>query len=89
MEDTHMTDPGKIEKLLFILAIATAWSYKTGEFFTRKIPITIKKHGRKAKSVFRVGLDLLRQALFKGDNTLLKDLSLLRYLLEKKEIYAM
>lgn len=31
MEDTHMTEGSKIEKLVFILAIAFCWAYKTGE----------------------------------------------------------
>ena len=61
MEDTHMIQPGKIEKLLFVLAIAVCWAYKTGELQVRKVPIMIKKHGRKAKSVFRVGLNLIRR----------------------------
>jgi len=30
MEDTHMTAPEKIEKLLFVLAIAFCWSYRLG-----------------------------------------------------------
>ena len=30
MEDTHMTAPEKIEKLLLVLAIAFCWSYKLG-----------------------------------------------------------
>jgi hypothetical protein len=29
LEDTHMTDPRKIEKLMFILAIGVCWAYKT------------------------------------------------------------
>lgn len=82
MEDTHMTDPAKIEKLLFILTIAVAWAYKTGELQARKVPIVIKKHGRKAKSLFRLGLDLIRQALFRADPAVLQKLSLIPYLRE-------
>lgn len=81
MEDTHMTDPAKIEKLLFILTIAMAWAYKTGELYARKIPIAIKKHGRKAKSIFRSGLDLLRNALFRWGETILEEFSLVPYLM--------
>ena len=60
MEETHMIDPVKIEKLMFILAIAVCWAYKIGELQARKMPITVKKHGRKIKSIFRLGLDLIR-----------------------------
>lgn len=80
MEDTHMIEPYKIEKLLFVLAIAVCWAYKTGELQARKVAIAIKKHGRKAKSVFRVGLDLIRSTLFKPNIPLPKELSLLFYL---------
>ncbi len=27
LEDTHMTDPAKLEKLIFVLAIAFCWAY--------------------------------------------------------------
>ncbi|HVX01330.1 MAG TPA: hypothetical protein VHA52_12980, partial [Candidatus Babeliaceae bacterium] len=65
MEDTHMTEIDKIEKLVFILALAFCWAYKTGEIQARQIPILVKRHGRKAKSIFRLGLNLIRSILFK------------------------
>ena len=55
MEETHMTDPRKIEKLLFILAIAVCCAYKIGELQARKVPITVKKHGRKLRAFFAWG----------------------------------
>jgi len=61
MEDTHMTDADKIEKLLFVLAIAFCWAYRTGDIQAKKEPIEIKTHGRKAKSLFRIGLDFIRR----------------------------
>jgi hypothetical protein len=69
MEEPHMTDPVKIEKLLFILAIAVCWAYKIGESQARKVAITVKKHGRKLKSIFRLGLDLIRRTLFRQDES--------------------
>ncbi len=80
LEDTHMIDPKKIEKLLFILAIAVCWAYKIGELQARRKPIVIKKHGRKVKSIFRVGLDLIRKVLFKGEERIIEGLSVLPYL---------
>jgi hypothetical protein len=80
MEDTHMTNPAKIEKLLFILAIAVCWAYKIGELQARKKPISIKNHGRKLKSIFRLGLDLIRQALFRESEAFLEELTVLPYL---------
>ena len=70
MEDTHMTDQDKIEKLVFILAIAFCWAYKIGEIQAKEVPILIKKHGRRAMSVFRVGLSLIRSAIFRIDKRL-------------------
>lgn len=63
MEDTHMTSPEKIEKLLFVLSIAFVWSYKLGVAKQEEDPIPIKPHGRPAKSLFRLGLDYLRGIL--------------------------
>lgn len=63
MEDTHMTAPERIEKLLFVLSIAFVWSYKLGEVEAAKNPIPVKTHGRPSKSIFRLGLDCLRSIL--------------------------
>ena len=64
MEDTHITDADKIEKLLFVLAIAFCWAYRSGDLRAVKKPIEIKTHGRKAKSLFREGLDWIRGFVF-------------------------
>jgi hypothetical protein len=66
MEDTHIIDPDKIEKLVFVLAIAFCWAYRTGDIQNREKPIEIKTHGRKARSVFREGLNQIRRAFFGG-----------------------
>ena len=65
MEDTHITDPDKIERLVFVLAIAFCWAYRTGDIRTQTDPIPIKTHGRPARSLFRKGLNLVRQAIFR------------------------
>lgn len=36
MEDTHLTNNKKIEKLLFSLAIAFCWALKTGKIQAKK-----------------------------------------------------
>jgi len=56
-EDTHMTFPDRIDKLIALLAIAFSWCHVTGEWHASQKPIKIKKHGRKAVSLFRLGLD--------------------------------
>ncbi|MEE1578089.1 MAG: IS4 family transposase [Deltaproteobacteria bacterium] len=62
-EETHMTDPERISKLIALMAIAFCWAHNTGEWLNDREPIEIKKHGRKAISLFRYGLDHLREML--------------------------
>lgn len=67
IEDTHMTAPEKIEKLLFVLAIAFCWSYKLGVIKDAEKAIARKTHGRLSKSLFRLGLDCLRSVILSID----------------------
>src|SRR4030043_959511 len=62
-ESTHMTEPERIKKLVALLAIAFCWCHITGEWLQTQKAIKIKKHGRKAISIFRYGLDELRGIL--------------------------
>lgn len=61
MEATHLTHPGKLSTLMAILAIGTALAVKTGAAVNAARPIPIKKHGRKAVSIFAHGLAHLRK----------------------------
>lgn len=63
-EDTHIVHPERIERLIFVLCIAFCWSYRVGDLAEAVKPIKIKKHGRKAKSLFRYGMDKIRKILF-------------------------
>ena len=63
LESTHFTDPKRLSKLVALMAIALCWAVKTGEWLHQHQPIKIKKHGRKAQSIFRYGLDYLRSIL--------------------------
>ena len=64
LEDTSLIKPERLEKLIFILTIALCWSIKTGEELEKIQPIKVKKHGRREKSLFRRGFDLIRKAIF-------------------------
>ncbi len=65
-EGTHITNLERIKKLLVLLSIAFCWAHKTGEWQHEEVePIKIKKHGRLAKSLFRHGLDFIREAVFR------------------------
>lgn len=65
-EQTHITDPKRIEKLLALLAIGFAWAHKMGEWKASIKPIPLKKlrnQKRPQNSFFRLGLDTLRDLL--------------------------
>ena len=69
-ESTHLTDYNRIDKLLFLMAIAFCWAHLVGEWLHTQKPIIIKKHGRKAKSIFRYGYDYLRNVVLNiSENT--------------------
>lgn len=71
IEDTHVTDLKRLERLFLLTIIAFVWCYKIGDFIDQEIKeITIKKHGRKAISIFKYGLDFLSRFLITGYNTL-------------------
>jgi hypothetical protein len=61
LEDTHITDPGKLSTLLAVLALTVTLCVKTGAAAARLHPIPIKKHGRRAQSLFALGLGALRK----------------------------
>lgn len=63
LEDTHITKRQRIKKLLLLPAIAFCWAHRTGEWQHEIKPIKVKKHERLAQSIFRTGLDLLRDGL--------------------------
>jgi hypothetical protein len=57
IEATHLTDLPRLEKLVLLVMIAFVWCYKVGIYLHNIRPIKVKKHGRKAKSIFGYGLD--------------------------------
>jgi hypothetical protein len=61
LEATHLTGPDKLCTLLALLAFAVALTAKTGAAMARLHPIAIKKHGRRAWSLFALGLYMLRK----------------------------
>ncbi|MGI0484466.1 IS4 family transposase [Pantanalinema rosaneae CENA516] len=60
LESTHFTDAERLSKLFALLTLALCWAMKTGVWLHQWQPIEMKKHGRRAKSLFRLGFDYLR-----------------------------
>jgi hypothetical protein len=58
--------------------IAFVWCYKIGTYPHQINPIKIKKHGRRAKSVFKYGLTFLANILLSSKNQ--DDTDIIRFL---------
>ena len=64
IEDTHLTDLVRISKLLCLVCIAFVCVYQVGVYRNANLkPIRIKKHGRKAHSFLKYGLNYVAHAL--------------------------
>ena len=80
IEDTHLTEIERIEKLFALVMVAFTWAYLVGDYLNKYIkPISIKKHGNKAKSLVKYGLtyiaSVLLNAYFQDDIDIFKFLS--------------
>jgi len=62
-EQTHLSDPDRLSKLVALLALAFCWCHKIGEWLNEQKPLKLKKHKRKPKSTFRRGFDCLRRLI--------------------------
>lgn len=68
-EDTHITDPQRINNLVAVLALTYTWAILTSKWIAQTMKsIPIKKHGRKAKSVFKIGLNYLTQNILANND---------------------
>ena len=66
IEDTHMRDMDRIARLVAMVCMALVWAYLVGEHKDINIkPIRILKHGRKAKSLVKYGLEEISTILLR------------------------
>ena len=80
IEDTHLTDIDRIEKLVALVTIAFCWAYLVGIYLhEHDKPIRILNNGRMAKSFFKYGLTFIASVLlnagFQSDIDIFKFLS--------------
>ena len=61
LEDTHMSNLDKISTMLALLTLAIVWSYRCATQQMGLRAIKRKAHGRREKSWFRTGFDILRR----------------------------
>ncbi len=63
-EDTHLKDPNRIARLIALVCVAFTWVYLVGIFRNSNVQqIKIKKHGRRAYSIFKFGLIFIAHSL--------------------------
>ncbi len=77
LEETHMVNAARIERLFGLLTLALMWMVRVGTWREEIRPIPVKKHGRKALGVAQYGWELLADALRWSGRTLQPCLNLL------------
>jgi len=83
LEDTHLTKPERLESLLGLLTLTTAWALHTGIWAHAQQPIRHKKTlNRPQFSLFRYGLDVLQRVVAKIQSFGVQFLCLLGLLLD-------
>lgn len=64
IEGSHVWDRERMSNLFSNIMIAYVWCYLVGIFIHENIkPIKVLKHGRRAVSLFKYGLDYISQCL--------------------------
>jgi len=64
LEDTHLTDTGRLSKMIGVICVAFIWAYRAGIFrHENEKPIRVLNNGRRAKSIFKYGLERLSNIL--------------------------
>jgi hypothetical protein len=67
LEATHLRASSKMSKLLVFVSLAGANCVKVGYAFDKKLKgVKLKKHGYRAQSILREGLDIVRETLKRG-----------------------
>ncbi|MEL7227803.1 MAG: hypothetical protein AAGL17_23975, partial [Cyanobacteria bacterium J06576_12] len=69
MEQTGLRDSTKLRKLFAVVSLAYAICFAVGLERSQRKPVKPKKHGYPQYSVFRRGLNLIRQALKRSEET--------------------
>jgi hypothetical protein len=79
IEETHIEDQKRLEKLFAVIAIAFVWVYIVGEYENKQKPIPILAHQRRKFSIFRYGLDHLVKAIAFDNQLVIKYKQLLTH----------
>lgn len=74
LEDTRVINYERLETLISAMAISFVLSYEIGDDYEIKHPPKLKKHGYKAISTYKLGINLIKNWLFNSKRTLIKKL---------------
>lgn len=66
LEDTRVTSYERLETLIAVMTIAFTISYEIGDAYEADHPQKLKKHGYKAVSTYRIGINLIKNWIFNG-----------------------
>lgn len=69
LEDTHMSDPRKIERLFGVVTMSFFITYSVGEILATTTNLTVRE---KRKSIFRLGLETIMELLSNGKQSALR-----------------
>lgn len=64
LEDTKVVNYDRLETLISVMMIAFTISYEVGDDYEDKYPQKIKKHGYKAVSTYKIGINLIKSWMF-------------------------
>lgn len=69
IEETHLDRDERMARLLMVVMLAYTWAYRAGIYLHEKVKeIKVKKHGRRAKSLVKYGLEFLAETLLNPFN---------------------
>lgn len=64
LEDTRVANYDRLETLISVMMIAFTISYEVGDDYEDLHPQKLKKHGYKAVSTYKIGINLIKNWLF-------------------------
>ena len=85
LEDTHLTDQKRVERLMGAVVISFAWSYKMGDYIDEISPIKIKSNNQRLRSVFKTGYKFLIN-LFSNIHNRIKEITAVIFLIFKADL---
>lgn len=68
LESTRLKHPERMQRLMGVLSVCLLWALLVGHDLQKKKATAIKKHGQRAISLFRRGLDHLQHLLANAEN---------------------